>query len=60
MADSAEAVRLRRHAADCLNAAYRELGDAADDLRYIVDADFMQAIADAKAAINRAKNEISA
>ncbi|GIM88866.1 hypothetical protein [Paractinoplanes toevensis] len=48
------------HAADCLSAAYKELGDAGDDLRGLADPGFFKALAEAKDAINRAKNEIRA
>lgn len=48
------------HAADCLDTAYRELGSAADDLRGFAGTEFMRAVAEAKRAINRAKDEIGA
>jgi hypothetical protein len=47
-------------AIDSLNAAYKELGNAADDLRGIVDPAFLAEIAKAKDAINRAKDVIGA
>lgn len=43
-----------------LNQAYRLLGDAADDLRGLGFPDALNAIGDAKTAINRAKDHIDA
>lgn len=43
-----------------LNQAYRLLGDAADDLRGLGFLDALDAIGEAKTAINQAKNEIGA
>jgi len=43
-----------------LTEAYRLLGDAADDLRGLGEVEFLQAVGEAKAAINRAKDEIRA
>lgn len=48
------------HAAECLDSAYKEVGDAADDLRDLVDAEFHRAIKRAKKAINEAKDIIGA
>ena len=47
-------------AVDSLNSAYKELGDAADCLRGIVDIEFLRAIDRAKTAINEAKEVIRA
>lgn len=51
---------LRWAAARELNDAYRKLGDAADDVRGLVDDAFFRAIREAKDAINRAKDIIGA
>lgn len=48
------------HAVDCLNAAYKELGNAADDLRGIAPQAFAPYLAEAKRAINLAKDLIGA
>lgn len=49
---------LRQHAIERLNEAYKALGDAADDLRGIAPQAFAPYLAEAKHAINLAKDLI--
>ena len=51
---------LRAQARDLLNDAYRLLGDATDCLRGLGHPDALNAIGDAKTAINQAKDSIRA
>lgn len=51
---------LINHANACLNVAYKALGDAADDLRDLMDHEVLRAIKRAKNAINEAKDIIGA
>jgi len=48
------------HGVDCLDTAYKALGDAADDLRGIAPQAFAPYLAEAKRAINLAKDLIGA